>query len=375
MKRNIYIGKGNTEGGLGHNSLYNVAGRNVQEKVLKRFSMFDGVGYDLTSCETYDEALDAAGLDYTAEKKELFIQEEKIIPTRTVDGIEDVVSMPSYTPVKGTYAFVKSDEPTRILGIMGNQYTPVGNRDAFAVAEDIVEEGLARYEVGGPSLGAKKTVDYGKSFLVLRGDDFKIGDDEFNSFTYFNNSFDGSSGVQYSTVCQRLACLNGMIRFMAGAKSQFRISIQHSSSALERIEQAKKIVMQRQDDIQEIKRQAELLIGTEYTQQEFEKFVIPQILKEMKLVEKDKERQRGAERVERVVDQLMQAWHADDVQNYAGSAYRVLLALSDFESHAEPLKNTGNGHLYLNRITKGMALTTAALAVVDAQKHVGIFKR
>lgn len=373
MAREIYVGNGREDGGLAHNSLYNVADRDVQAKILKRFSMFDGVGIDLTDCDTYDEALEAAGLDYTAEKKELFIQGDKMTAAGVIDGVP--VMVPSYKEVKDTFAFVKSDEPSRILGIMGNQYTPVGNRDAFAVAEDIVDEGLARYEVGGPSLGAKKTVDYGKSFLVLRGDDFKIGDDEFNSFTYFNNSFDGSSGVQYSTVCQRLACLNGMIRFMAGAKSKFRISIQHSSSALERIEQAKKIVMQRQDDIQEIKRQAQLLIGTKYTQKDFEEVVIPQVLKEMKLVEKDKERQRGAQRIEQVVDQLMQAWHADDVQNYTGTAYRVLLALSDFESHAEPLKNTGNGHIYMNRITKGMALTTAAVAIIDVQKHVGIFTR
>lgn len=357
MARKIYIGEGKTDGGLAHNSLYNLD-RNVQQKILKRFSMFDSAGFDLTGCDTYDEALEEAGLDYTAEKKALFIMDDENKPIE----------------VTNNFAFVKSDEPARILGIMGNQYTPVGNRDAFAVAEEIVDEGLARYEVGGPSLGAQKTVDYGKSFLVLRGDDFKIGEDEFQSFTYFNNSFDGSSGVQYSTICQRVVCLNGMVRFMEGKGSQFRISIQHSKSALERIEQAKQIVMQRQHDIEAIKRQAELLIGTKYTEKEFVSTVIPQILKTMKLVEKDKERQRGAERIERVVDQLMGAWRSDDVQNYAGTAYRVLLALSDFESHSEPLKNTNNSHVYLNRITKGMALTTAALTVIESQKKLGLFK-
>lgn len=301
MARKIYIGEGRTDGGLAHNSVYNLD-RNVQQKILKRFSMFDSAGFDLTGCDTYDEALEEAGLDYTAEKKSLFIMDDENNPIE----------------VAGNFAFVKSNEPSRVLGIMGNQYTPVGNRDAFAVAEEIVDEGLARYEVGGPSLGAQKTVDYGKSFLVLRGDDFKIGEDEFQSFTYFNNSFDGSSGV--------------------------------------------------------LNRNTELLIGTKYTEKEFVSTVIPQILKTMKLVEKDKERERGHERVERVVDQLMGAWRSDDVQNYAGTAYRVLLALSDFESHSEPLKNTNNSHVYLNRITKGMALTTAALTVIESQKKLGLFR-
>lgn len=321
-------------------SLYNT-NRNVQAKVLRRFSMFDGCGLDLTGCENYNQALEEAGLDYTAECKKTYLENGKEIPN--------------------SYAVVKTTGENEILGVVGAQYVPVSNREAFDVADELVNEGYARYEVGGPSLGAKNHVDFAKSFLVLRGDDFKVGDDIYNNFTIFNNSFDGSSGVNYQVIAQRVWCLNGAVRYLGGKASQLRINIQHSKTAPDRIKIARSIVMKRQEDIRMIQREAEAFIGTKYTKQEFEKKIIPHVLESLKLVEKDKERERGHERVERVVDQLMMAYNSDDVQNYAGTAFRVILALQDWETHAEPLRSTGNNSVYLNRITKGM-LTTAAVA-------------
>lgn len=331
---------------INNNSLYNRGGEAIKSKLMKRFSMFDGVGLDLTNANTYDEALEMAGLDYTATKVPLFLE----------DGTE----------VKNYFGTAKSDDPGFVLGVVGNQYSCVGNRDAFAVAEEIVEEGYARYEVGGPSLGSKNKVDYAKSFLVLRGDDFDIKDDTFNSFVVFNNSFDGSTGVQYQVICQRVLCLNGMVRFLGGKQSQLKINIQHSKTANEKIQIARNIVMQRQKEIELVKKEAEIFINQGFTRAQFEKEIIPLVLKEKKIIEGEKERERGQERIENMVAQLMTAYNADDVQNYSNSAYRVILALSDWETHASPLRDTGNGQIYLNRITKGM-LVTAAVAKYIAE--------
>ena len=329
------------------NSKYNSAPAATINKVMKRFSMFDGIGLDLTGSETYDDALQDAGIDYTAEKKPLFLE--------------------NGTLLKDNFAVVKSDDENCVLGVVGNQYTAVSNRDAFDVSQELLNMGL-RYETGGPSLGSKNVTDYARTFLVMRGDDFEIGDDEYNSFVVFNNSFDGSSGVQYSVICQRLVCLNGMVRYLGGAKDQLRISIQHSKSAVDRIKKAQEIVIKRQQDIEMIKREAEMFIGTKMNKDQFVKEVIPVVLKKMNLVEKDKDRQRGHERIERTVMQLMSCYNADDTQNYNDSAYKIILALSDFESHAEPLRNTGNRAVYMNRITKGMLLTGAAAQYIASTR-------
>lgn len=324
----------------------------TRNKILRRFSMFDGVGLDLTSANSFDEALNMAGLDYSAKKVSLYLSNRQ--------------------KLDNAFAVVKSDNPSQVLGVVGNQYHAVSNRDAFAVAEDIVNKGYATYEVGGPSMKSQRALDYAKSFLVLKGDDFQIEDDIFNSFVVFNNSFDGSTGVQYQVICQRVVCMNGMVRYLGGKDSQIKINIQHSQSANQRIKEANKIIMKRQNEIEIIKKEAQAFIAQGFTRAEFEKEIIPLILEKSKLVEKNKERERGHERIDKVVSELLQAYNADDVQNYSNNAYRTILAISDYESHSAPLRDTGNGQIYMNRIVKGMALTTAVAQYIAKTRNISI---
>lgn len=114
--------------------------------------------------------------------------------------------------------------------------------------------------------------------------------------------------------------MNGMVRYLGGKDSQLRIKIQHTESAKERIKTANKIIMKRQNDVEIIKKEAQAFIGQHFTRAEFEKEIIPLVLESKKLVEKDKERERGHERVQQVVSDLLQAYNADDTQNYASSA-------------------------------------------------------
>ena len=322
----------------------NAATRNT---ILRRFSMFDGVGLDLGGCDTFDEALKSAGLDYTGKCMEM-----------NLSGY-DLTIPDHYAVVKVNDETEEPDETPVVLGIVGNQYRPVSNRSAFEVAEEIVNEGAAHYEVGGPSFRNKNVVDFGRSFLALRGDDFEIGDDVYNSFILFNNSFDGSSGVSYRVLCQRVVCMNGMVRLLGGKKSQLYIKIQHSERAVDRIRIAGQVIRKRLEDVKLIQEEAKQFLALGMTKRDFETKVIPFTLGQTNLVENEQERKRGQERIDRVVSQLLQAYNADDVQNYANSAYRAILALSDFETHSAPLRDLGNGQVYLNRVTKGMLLTTA----------------
>ena len=311
----------------------------VRQKVYKRFSMFDNAGLDLTGCTTYEDAMHSAGIDYNVKK----------VPIYLGGGIE----------IPDNFATVRDGAENEVLGIVGKQYTPVNNMDAFNIAEELVNEGNAAYEVGGPCLGSKNRVDYSRSFLTLRGEDFDINGDNFNSFIIFNNSFDGTTGIQYKVVCQRVVCLNGMVRLLGGKKSQLFINIQHSKRAEDKIRKAHEIIIQHQEELRMIQEEAKMFAEINFPKSRFENEIIPLILKKKGMVEKDKERERGHERVERVVHELLEAYNADDTQNYNNSAYKVILALSDYESHSEPLRNTGNNQVYMNRVLKGMLLTTS----------------
>lgn len=325
-------------------------GRN---KVLSRFSCFNGVGNDLRGIDNYEEALHAAELDYQVEKQ----------PLMYTDGAS----------AKNAFG-IRIVENKQHLGDVGKDYNPVENIDAFSAAQELVERGDMNFETGGASRGAKNTYDYAKSFLVLRGDDIVIGDDDdtFNSFIVFRNSFDGSSGVQYRFLLQRLVCLNGMTRFLGGKKSQFWINIQHSSTALDRIRIANEALQQKAIEIRAIQAEANAFINTPLTRTEFEKEIVPQLLKAMKLktgAQDEQKRLRGENRLQQVVEKALAAYDADDVQNYNSTAYKVLLACSDFETHISPLRDTQNPQLYFNRVLEGMVWTTAiAKYIADTRK-------
>lgn len=310
-----------------------------KEVVFKRFSMFDNAGLDISGCTDYEDALHSAGIDYEVKKVPIYLN----------GGVE----------IEDKFATVRVDDETKALGIVGKQYVPVNNADAFDVAKELVDEGVATYEVGGPCLATRNSVDYSKSFLALRGEDFEIFGDIYNSFYVFNNSFDGTLGVQMRCPCQRLVCLNGMVRYLGGKKSQLQINIQHSKSAQDRIKKANQIIINHREELKHIQEEAELFVKTGWDKVRFENEIIPFVLKSRGMVENNKERERGQERIERVVHELMEAYNADDTQNYNNSAYKVILALSDYETHSSPLRDTGNNQIYMNRILKGMTLTTA----------------
>lgn len=323
----------------------------TREKIIRRFSMFDGTGSDLRNTSNYEEALNEAEINYSANKKPIYL----------ADGSE----------ISGHFATVKSDSENTVLGIVGEQYTPIDNKTAFSVCEELQKAGWG-FEVGGPSLGSQRAVNYAKSFLVMRGEDFNVGEDPYNTFAIFNNSYDGSTGVICRIITQRVWCMNGCVRYLGGAKSQLQIAIQHSKTVNDRLAVANKIMLERVGEIKEIKREAEAFIGIKMSKKEFEDEIIPLILKKKRLVENDKDRERGAERVAQVVSQLCQAYEADDTQNYNNTAYKVILALQDFETHATPLRDTQNPHLYMNNIMKGMILTTAVAQHIAQTRGINL---
>ena len=327
-----------------------------RKKVLSRFSCFNGVGNDLRGITDYQEALKLANLDYEVEKKPLIYEDGGI--AENAYGIR----------ILGT---------NQHLGMVGKDYTPVTNTDAFLAAQELVETGNMVFETGGISKGSKNALDYAKTFMVLRGEDIEIGNDgdTFNSFIVFRNSFDGSSGVQYRFLLQRLVCLNGMVRYLGGKKSQFWINIQHSSTVIDKIRIANEALYQRAKEIKQIQAEATAFMNTPLTATEFKTEIVPQLLKVMKLKTDDKDeqkRQRGEERVAIAVQKALSAYDAEDTQNYNNTAYKVLLAMSDFESHISPFRNTDNPQLYFNRLLEGMIWTTGIAKYIAETRGIKV---
>lgn len=324
----------------------------VKSKLMRRFSCFDGVGNDLREARSYLEALSLGDLDYEVTKMPIYLG----------DGTE----------IKDHFCTITNNGNQ--LGVVGKDYTVINNKEAFSFADIIVQEGRGIYETGGASKGSKNIIDYAKTFMVVRHADIEILGDAFNSFTVFQNSFDGSSGIRMQFINLRLICLNGLTRKMKGQENIQKINIQHSQTAEQKIKIAHETLDKQHQYVEALKREAEKLANTPFSKKEFQKEIIPLILKEMKLTKDFEEdqnaRQRGAENIDLTIKRLVSAYEADDIQNFNNTAYKVLLTLSDFESHANPLRNTDNPNIYFNRVLSGMLLTNAAVDYIIKSRGI-----
>jgi phage/plasmid-like protein (TIGR03299 family) len=148
------------------------------------------LGTVLDKPATAAQAIKAAHLDWDVIKQPLFAGEAE------------------HYPVPGRYAVVRADDWAKkkasTLGIVGESYTPVQNREAFSFFDPIVGEKAAIYHTAG-ALGDGERV----WVLAKLPDDIRvIGDDITEKYLLLSNSHDGNSAVQIKFTPIRVVCQN-----------------------------------------------------------------------------------------------------------------------------------------------------------------------
>lgn len=156
-----------------------------------------GLGQQLDRPATSAEAIRAANLDWEVEKKLLI-------------AVGGTVMQPT-----GKYAVVRKDlwgkqrdlfgnSTCPIFGIVGEDYTPLQNREAFAFFDSIVGEGAAMYHTAG-ALGQGERV----WILAKLPDSIEVaGTDITDKYLLLSNSHDGNSAVQIKFTPIRVVCNN-----------------------------------------------------------------------------------------------------------------------------------------------------------------------
>lgn len=180
-----------------------------------------GLGKIVQDYPTSAEALEFAGLNFNVNK----------LPNihRLPNG-EELVSDSSF--------FTYRSDNLQILGDrVGSDYTVLQNRDAFKFFDAIVggEEGIM-YETAG-ALGKGERI-----FITAKLPSYiRVGkDDLIENYIFLSSTHDGSGSVIAAFTPVRIVCnntLNAALRNMSNV-----IRIRHTSSALDRLEQAHKVL-------------------------------------------------------------------------------------------------------------------------------------
>ncbi|MDT3401114.1 MULTISPECIES: DUF932 domain-containing protein [Mucilaginibacter] len=186
-----------------------------------------GLGQIIDRYPTSSEAIQHAGLDYIVEKRPLFTYDTA---NHLGEGSDDMIIPEIEVP--NFFATVRADTE-QVLGVVGNDYEVVQNRDAFSFFDAIVggSDGIL-YETAG-ALGNGERV-----FITAKLPDYiRVGvKDWIEQYLFLTTSHDGLGSITAAFTPIRIVCnntLNAAMRNHSGA-----IKIRHTASAAERLKQA-----------------------------------------------------------------------------------------------------------------------------------------
>lgn len=206
--------KGNTA--MAHNLYTDANGKTSMFSV--REVPWHKLGTVLDNPATAEEAIAAAGLDFTVIKKPVEVK---------VNG--------HYEPIDGRFATVRTDT-MKPLGVVGSRYEVVQNREAFNFFDALVGEGEAMYETAGV-LGQGERV-----WIMAKLPSFiRVGKgDDIGKYLLLALSHDGSSPIIAKLTPIRVVCNNTLS--MALRDSSTEVRIRHTANAGEQLKIAHKIL-------------------------------------------------------------------------------------------------------------------------------------
>jgi phage/plasmid-like protein (TIGR03299 family) len=143
-----------------------------------------GLGVVLPNAPSVDEAITMAGLDWQV----------RPVPMYLASG----------TPVEGHRAMMRDSDGAQ-LGVVGSDFTPVQNSEAFNWIRPIIESGDATIEAAGALRGGRRVWILAK---VKDGTVDVLRNDPIQSYVLFAHGHDGSLAVRAGFTTTRVVCQN-----------------------------------------------------------------------------------------------------------------------------------------------------------------------
>ena len=292
-----------------------------------------GLGTMVEEAPDSREALIAAGLDWDVVQRPVFTQ----------DGVK----------VPGYFANVRQQDGS-ILGVVTSRYKVVQNRDAFAFTDALLGDGV-RYETAGSLMGGRKTWILAK--LPTR---YIIQGEQILPYLVFSNTHDGSGAIKIAMTPIRVVCNNTLNLALDTANRSW--SIHHTGDIAAKLEDARETLFMAEDYMNELGKGFEDLSRKRLTDaavDEFIKVLLPFADDASETTEKNILRLRK--------DVATRYFDAPDLQGLRKNGYRFINAVSDFATHAAPIRRTKNYQENLfNKTMEGNPLTDKAYRLVMA---------
>ena len=281
---------------------------NVETMFYVREKPWHGLDSQVMEAPTSADALVYAGLDWEVVQKNVYVGDGSLIPgykvnTRSTDNAA--------------------------LGIVSDRYKVVQNSDAFRFTDDLLGAGVT-YETAGALQGGRKVW-----MLARMPHRYIIAGDEIEPYLVVMNSHDGSSGVKVAMTPIRVVCQNTLNLALDSAKRIW--TTKHTENVMLRVHEAEETLGLAERYMSELGRGINELTNIRLTDKK-----VMEYMQEFFPVTADlPDVQRKNN--QRMLDNMKaRYWEAPDLSNVKKNGYRFVNAISDFATHADPIRRTKN---------------------------------
>lgn len=281
---------------------------NVETMFYTREKPWHGLGVRVEEAPTSADALRLAGLDWEVVQEPIFT------------GAGDAIT---------GYRVNVRDSDRKVLGVVSDRYKIIQNREAFAFTDTLLGSGV-RYETAG-SLQEGRRV-----WLLARlPREYIIAGERISPYLVFSNSHDGSGAVRVALTPIRVVCNNTLNLALERASRSW--SMIHTGNISDKMQEAKDTLFMAEKYMDNLGEEFEYLRGQKITDSQLKEYV-GQLLP----LEKDATSIQEKNTLKLREDMLSRYYDAPDLRGVGNNAYRFINAVSDFATHAKPLRRTAN---------------------------------
>ena len=305
----------------------------VESMFYVRETPWHGLGTKVLSALTSKEALRMAGLDWQVVQEPIYTETEE-----RIDGYKANVR----------------DMDRRVLGVVTDRYKVIQNEEAFAFTDELLGEGV-RYETAGSLQGGRKIW-----LLAHLPQEYIISGEHISPYLVFSNTHDGSGAIKVALTPIRVVCNNTLNLALNTAKRSW--SMIHTGDIRGKMEEAKDTLFMAKRYMDELGKEFETLRKISMSDK-----TVMQYIEELLPVDENATSQqiRNMKRLQE--DMKQRYFDAPDLKDLGKNAYRFVNAVSDFATHAEPLRRTVNYKENLfARTVEGNPLIDKAYQMVQA---------
>lgn len=281
---------------------------NVETMFYTRETPWHGLGTRVEVAPTSADALRMAGLDWEVMQEAIYTDEGN--------------------QIAGYKANVRSTDK-KVLGVVTDRYKVIQNAEAFEFTDTLLGSGV-RYETAGSLAEGKKV------WLLARlPREYIIGGERISPYLVFSNTHDGSGAVRVAVTPVRVVCNNTLNLALNTAKRSW--SMIHTGDIKEKIQEAKDTLFMAEEYMDNLGKEFERLRQIQMTDEQVMEYI------ELLLpVEKNASitQLRNIKKLRE--DMASRYFDAPDLQTVGNNAYRFINAVSDFATHANPLRKTSN---------------------------------